>query len=78
SGHAPFQLDSPRPTIAFKDYAYAELRYSALAASRPEEAATLLKDAQKAVLDKYRTYEDFARMVGGPDPSQAMAGAGKP
>jgi pyruvate-ferredoxin/flavodoxin oxidoreductase len=27
-GAAPFRLDSPRPTLPFKDYAYNELRYS--------------------------------------------------
>jgi len=77
TGQAPFQLDSPRPTLPFKDYAYNELRYSALAASRPDDAAALLKEAQKAILDKYNTYESFARMAGGPDASKAMGAAGK-
>ncbi|MGB5559873.1 MAG: pyruvate:ferredoxin (flavodoxin) oxidoreductase [Paracoccaceae bacterium] len=76
-GEAPFRLDSPRPTLAFKDYAYNELRYSALAKSRPEEAAALLRQAQQQIRDKYRTYEEFAKMDAGPDPSQAMGGAGK-
>ena len=35
-GESPFRLDSPRPTIPFKDYAYNELRYRALAQHRPE------------------------------------------
>lgn len=78
TGAAPFQLDSPRPTIPFKDYAYGELRYSALAASRPDEAAALLQQAQALIRDKYRTYEDFARMDAGPNPTQAMGAAGKP
>ncbi len=73
---APFQLDSPRPTVPFKDYAYNELRYSALAASRPDDAAALLAEAQKAILDKYNTYEEFAHMETGPDASKAM-GAGQ-
>ena len=77
TGTAPFKLDSPRPTMAFKDYAYNELRYSALAATRPEDAAALLKEAQKAILEKYHTYEDFAQMDGGPGPSKAMGSAGK-
>ena len=34
-GENPFRLDSPRPTIPFKDYAYNELRYSSLASTRP-------------------------------------------
>lgn len=77
TGQAPFQLDSPRPTLPFKDYAYNELRYSALAASRPDDAAALLKEAQKAILDKYNSYEEFARMAAGPDASTAMGAAGK-
>ena len=77
TGHAPFRLDSPRPTLPFKDYAYNELRYAALAAARPEEAAALLAEAQAAIRDKYRTYEDFAQMEAGPEPSQAMGAAGR-
>jgi O6-methylguanine-DNA--protein-cysteine methyltransferase len=34
-----------------------------------------MEDAQKAILDKYITYEEFAQMAGGPDASRAMAGA---
>jgi pyruvate-ferredoxin/flavodoxin oxidoreductase len=75
TGRPPFQLDSPRPTLPLKDFAYAELRYSALAAGRPAEAAALMEDAQKAILDKYIAYEEFAQMAGGPDASRAMAGA---
>lgn len=77
TGEAPFRLDSPRPTLPFKDYAYNELRYSALTATRPEEAAALLDEAQQAVLEKYRSYEEFARMDAGPDPARALGAAGK-
>ena len=76
-GEAPFRLDSPRPTLPFKDYAYNELRYSALAASRPKEAAALLAEAQKAIRDKYHSYEEFAQMDAGPDASRAMGAARK-
>jgi len=56
----PFQLDSPRPTVKFKDYAYNEIRYSALARSLPADAAMLLAEAQQGVNDKYRRYEELA------------------
>ncbi|WP_198403476.1 pyruvate:ferredoxin (flavodoxin) oxidoreductase [Celeribacter ethanolicus] len=72
SGTPPFMLDSPRPTLPFKDYAYGELRYRQLTQSRPEEAAELLEMAQSGILDKYRTYEEFAEMEKGPDPSRVM------
>jgi pyruvate-ferredoxin/flavodoxin oxidoreductase len=63
-GERPFRLDSPRPTIAFKDYAYNELRYRALAESRPEAAEQLLGEAQRVIVEKYRQYEELATLGG--------------
>ena len=63
-GENPFRLDSPRPTIPFKDYAYNEIRYTALKTSKPEEAEALLAMAQAVVTEKYRQYEDFAARDG--------------
>ena len=60
AGRNPFVLDSPRPTLNFQDYAYNEVRYKALAASRPAEAAQLLAAAQQAIGEKYRLYEEMA------------------
>ena len=59
-GENPFLLDSPRPTLPFRDYAYNEIRYRSLAQTRPEEAEKLLAAAQAAVHEKYRTYEEMA------------------
>jgi pyruvate-ferredoxin/flavodoxin oxidoreductase len=63
-GENPFILDSPRPRIPLKAYAYNELRYSSLARTRPEEAEALLAMAQAAVSEKYREYEELARRDG--------------
>ena len=60
----PFRLDSPRPRIPLKQYAYNELRYSSLANVRPEEADALLDMAQAAVTEKYRQYEELAGREG--------------
>ena len=60
TGERPFRLDSPLPTISFKDYAYNEIRYRGLAQSRPDEAGALLIEAQHAIEEKYRTYEEMA------------------
>jgi len=60
-GHNPFRLDSPRPTIRLKDYAYNELRFRALSLMRPAEAEVLLHQAQAAINEKYRSYEELAR-----------------
>jgi pyruvate-ferredoxin/flavodoxin oxidoreductase len=76
-GQNPFRLDSPRPTIPFKDYAYNELRYRALALTRPEEAALLLRRAQDGVTEKYRSYEEFASLPAGPGDGESTAGAPK-
>jgi pyruvate-ferredoxin/flavodoxin oxidoreductase len=56
----PFQLDSPRPTLKFRDYAYNEARYKALLQTRPQEAEALMVAAQAAVEEKYRSYEEMA------------------
>ena len=63
-GENPFRLDSPRPRIPLKEYAYNELRYSSLAHSRPEDAEMLLTMAQAAVTEKYRQYEELASRDG--------------
>jgi pyruvate-ferredoxin/flavodoxin oxidoreductase len=59
-GATPFVLDSPRPRTKFRDYAYNEIRYRALAQARPEEAAGLLAAAEQAIEEKYRLYEEMA------------------
>jgi pyruvate-ferredoxin/flavodoxin oxidoreductase len=56
----PFVLDSPRPTIGLKDYAYNELRYKVLTITNPEAADKLMKHAQDLVNLKWKTYEELA------------------
>ncbi|MGA2396102.1 MAG: pyruvate:ferredoxin (flavodoxin) oxidoreductase [Candidatus Lustribacter sp.] len=63
-GERPFRLDSPRPAIPFKDYAYNELRYRTLADTDPDTAAVLLAQAQQVVDEKYRQYEEMASRAG--------------
>jgi len=64
-GENPFRLDSVRPTIPFKDYAYNEIRYHALTMTRPVEAEELARMAQSVVSEKYRAYEQLAGLGGG-------------
>jgi len=59
-GARPFRLDSPRPSIPFKEYAYNELRYRVLAHTDPGAAEALLAAAQQVVTEKYRQYEELA------------------
>ena len=62
NGQNPFVLDSPRPTISLRDYAYNELRYKSLATSNPEEAERLMLLAQEIVDLRWKTYEDMATL----------------
>jgi pyruvate-ferredoxin/flavodoxin oxidoreductase len=64
AGLNPFRLDSPRPRIPLEDYAYREVRYKVLAQTRPEEARMLMIQAQAAVYERYRYYEDLAARDG--------------
>lgn len=60
AGMKPFVLDSPAPKIAFRDYAYNELRYTALQQTNPDEADHLLNIAQQLVDLRWKTYVDMA------------------
>jgi pyruvate-ferredoxin/flavodoxin oxidoreductase len=66
-GKNPFQLDSKAPSIRLKEYAYREARYTMLARSNPELAATLLKQAQDDVERQWRVYSARAAMAGRSD-----------
>ena len=59
-GGNPFVLDSPRPTMAFRDYAYNELRYKVLTQTQPAEAERLMQLAQEIVDLRWKTYEQMA------------------
>ncbi|WP_407687865.1 pyruvate:ferredoxin (flavodoxin) oxidoreductase [Mycobacterium sp. HUMS_1102779] len=63
-GLNPFRLDSPRPRIPLRDYAYRELRYKTLTRTHPEAAAEMLRQAQAAADERYRIYEDLAARDG--------------
>lgn len=60
NGQNPFVLDSPRPTIPLRKYAYNELRYKVLTQTQPEEAEKLMKLAQEIVDLRWKTYEEMA------------------
>lgn len=60
AGKNPFLLDSHRPTIRLKDYAYNEIRYRMLVSANPKEAERLMRLAQQNVELKWRIYEEMA------------------
>jgi pyruvate-ferredoxin/flavodoxin oxidoreductase len=59
-GKNPFVLDSLRPTIPVKDFAYNETRYSSLKRSDSEQAEKLMNFAQDVVDSKWALYEEMA------------------
>ena len=65
AGENPFVLDSPRPKIKLKDYAYNEMRYKVLTRTNPPEAERLMNLAQELVNLRWKTYEDMAMMGAG-------------
>jgi pyruvate-ferredoxin/flavodoxin oxidoreductase len=58
----PFLLDSRAPTLALKDYAYNETRYTMLAKSNPEQAKKLLALAEEDVASRWKLYDYWALM----------------
>jgi pyruvate-ferredoxin/flavodoxin oxidoreductase len=60
-GKNPFQLDSRKPKIPLKDYAYNEIRYKMLTRAKPEAAARLIEQAQKNIDSKWTQLEAMAQ-----------------
>jgi pyruvate-ferredoxin/flavodoxin oxidoreductase len=56
----PFILDSTRPVIPLKEFAYKELRYKVLTQTNPEEAEELMTLAQEMVNLRWKNYEELA------------------
>ena len=56
----PFILDSLRPSMSLKDYAYQEMRYKVLTKTNPDEAELLMELAQEIVDLRWRNYEEMA------------------
>ncbi len=58
----PLRLDSPPPTIPYREFALTETRFSALWQTRPEHAEQLLKQAQQEVTERYQRYQQLAEL----------------
>jgi pyruvate-ferredoxin/flavodoxin oxidoreductase len=56
----PFQLDSQPPSIPLEKYIYNESRYTSLRQTHPDLAQKLLEEAQRDVLDRWKTYAALA------------------
>ena len=58
----PFQLDSRKPSLAVRDFALSEARFAMLERSDPERARHLLNLAQADADERWRFYEQLARV----------------
>ena len=63
-GLNPFRLDSPRPRISLESYRAREVRFKVLEQTHPTEARRMLHQAQLAVEERYKLYEDLASRDG--------------
>ncbi|MFH0952826.1 MAG: pyruvate:ferredoxin (flavodoxin) oxidoreductase [Verrucomicrobiota bacterium] len=68
-GQNPFSLDSKKPTIPLKDYAYNEIRYKMLTRMNPKEAERLMVLAQQDVEERWKVYERLAATAAAPAPA---------
>jgi pyruvate-ferredoxin/flavodoxin oxidoreductase len=60
----PFRLDSTRPRISLEDYRSREVRFRVVEQTNPGEARHMLKQAQLAIEERYKMYEDLAARDG--------------
>ena len=60
-GKKSLQLDSKPPKLPLQDYMYNENRFRILTHSQPEVAKALLAEAQKAVQERWKKYEELAQ-----------------
>ena len=61
-GKNPLLIDSKKPTISFKDYAYNETRYRMLLQSDEQRAEALMKLAEEDVDNRWDLYQQMAAM----------------
>ena len=73
-GHAPFQLDSKKPTIPLKQFVMKEARFAMLARVNPQRAADLLELAQEDVDARWHLYEQMSGVERGPEQQEEVEG----
>lgn len=61
-GKNPMKLDSPEPSIPYRDFVMTETRFSMLWQSNPEAAEGFLKQAQEDVKNRYHYYKQLSEL----------------
>ncbi len=62
-GKNPMHLDSPEPSIAYRDFVMTETRFSLLWQTHPEQAELFLKQAQQDVKHRYHYYKQLSELA---------------
>lgn len=63
----PLQLDSPAPSIPYRDYVQSETRFNMLWHTHPEEAEQFVAQAQQDVNTRYHYYQQLSQLEWGSD-----------
>jgi len=61
-GKNPMQLDSPEPSIPYREFVMSETRFSMLWQSHPDDAEAFLAQAQQDVKNRYRYYKQLSEL----------------
>jgi len=61
-GKNPMHLDSPEPSIPYRDFAMTETRFSMLWQTHPEAAERFLEQAQQDVKNRYHYYRQLSEL----------------
>jgi pyruvate-ferredoxin/flavodoxin oxidoreductase len=61
-GKNPMQLDSPEPSISYREFAQTETRFSMLWQTHPQEAEEFLAQAQQDVKNRYHYYKQLSEL----------------
>ena len=61
-GKNPMQLDSPEPSVPYREFVMSETRFSMLWQSHPDDAEAFLKQAQQDVKNRYRYYKQLSQL----------------
>ncbi len=61
-GKNPMKLDSPEPSIPYRDFVKTETRFSMLWQTHPDAAERFLEQAQQDVKNRYRYYKQLSEL----------------
>ncbi len=70
-GKNPLHLDSPAPSIPYREFAETEARFTMLARAHPQEAQRYVREAEEAARVRYREYEELAKLPPAPAGQEA-------